>query len=182
MVTLTRGSHIFPSSLNDIQPGVSSAKDCPAATVWTILEQLGYEDVCAQLGGDAQGPWIHRLENVLTLDVAVHDRFDNMRLWFEEVRGEENRYRVVLAPGLTHTLVGVPEQVKFVARHGLSVPSPKYIRVHAMCCRVAHMSGAAKYLDVLIRNMEELQVLAEDGTSADVLMYALQGHRSREHP
>ena len=47
-----------------------------------------------------------------------------------------------------------------------------------MCCRVAHMSGAAEYLDKLICDMEELHVLAEDGTSADMLAYALQGHRA----
>ena len=40
------------------------------------------------------------------------------------------------------------------------------------------MSGAAEYLDKLVRDMEELHVLAEDGTSADMLAYALQGHHA----
>ena len=38
------------------------------------------------------------------------------------------------------------------------------------------MSGAAEYLDGIIRDMEELQVLSEDGASADVLTYALHRH------
>ena len=92
---------------------------------------------------------------------------------------QENRYRVVLAPGLTHKSARVPEQVEFTAHHDLPLPSPKYLRIHAVCCRVAHMSGAAEYLDGIIRDMEELQVLSEDGASADVLTYAL--HRHVEH-
>ena len=35
------------------------------------------------------------------------------------------------------------------------------------------MSGAAKYLDTMIRNVEEIGVLAEHGGSADVLVHAL---------
>ena len=35
------------------------------------------------------------------------------------------------------------------------------------------MSGAAKYLDMVARGVEEIGVLAEDGGSADVLVHAL---------
>ncbi|KAF8873787.1 hypothetical protein BD779DRAFT_1451432, partial [Infundibulicybe gibba] len=32
---------------------------------------------------------------------------------------------------------------------GLDLPSPEYLGIHADCCRVAHMSGAADMLDAL---------------------------------
>ena len=91
-----------------------------------------------------------------------------------------NVYRVVLSPRLEplRRHLGVPETVHFIAHSNSPLPNPKYLAIHAACCRVAHMSGAAEYLDKLICDMEELHVLAEDGTSADILAYALQGHRA----
>jgi len=40
---------------------------------------------------------------------------------------------------------------------------------------VAHLSGAGEYIDQVFREMEEIRVLARDGTSADVLSTALLG-------
>jgi hypothetical protein len=53
------------------------------------------------------------------------------------------------------------------------VPSPAYFEVHAACCRVAHLSGAGEHIDNILRDMEDTQVLSQDGTSAEVLQYAL---------
>ena len=55
----------------------------------------------------------------------------------------------------------------------LPVPSPSYLELHAACCRVANLSGAGKYIDKVLRDMEDIQVLSQDGTSAEVLRYAL---------
>ena len=55
----------------------------------------------------------------------------------------------------------------------LPLPNPRYLEIHAACCRVAHMSGAAEYFDRMIRDVEETRVLAEDGGSAEVLFHVL---------
>lgn len=55
----------------------------------------------------------------------------------------------------------------------LPLPNPEYLHIHAHVCEVAHMSGAANYIDYIFRKMENISVLAEDGTSADVLKGAL---------
>jgi hypothetical protein len=47
------------------------------------------------------------------------------------------------------------------------------VRLHAAACRVAHLSGAGEYLEMVFRKMEETRVLASDGSSVDVLSYAL---------
>ena len=40
----------------------------------------------------------------------------------------------------------VPEYVVFTTeQQELPLPSPRYLEIHAACCRVAHMSGAADY-------------------------------------
>ena len=51
----------------------------------------------------------------------------------------------------------------------LELPDPRYLKLHAVACRVAHMSGAADYLDQFDRDLEEKGVLAHDGSSADLL-------------
>lgn len=58
----------------------------------------------------------------------------------------------------------------------LAVPDPRYLALHAACAKVAHLSGAGLYMDQVHRDMEELSVLSQDGSSADVLRYALLDH------
>jgi len=48
-------------------------------------------------------------------------------------------------------------------------PDPHLLALHATCARVAHMSGAAEFLDQLQWDAEETKVLAFDGSSADLL-------------
>ena len=55
----------------------------------------------------------------------------------------------------------------------LPVPSPSYLELHAACCRVANLSGAGEYIDKVLRDMEDIQVLSQDGASAEALQYAL---------
>jgi hypothetical protein len=50
----------------------------------------------------------------------------------------------------------------------LQRPSPNYLRLHAACARVAHLSGAAEYVASLYRNLDDKGVLANDGSSAMV--------------
>ncbi|KZP20503.1 hypothetical protein FIBSPDRAFT_742124, partial [Athelia psychrophila] len=52
-------------------------------------------------------------------------------------------------------------------------PDPRYLKLHAACAQVAHLSGAAKYIDNILRDLEEIRVLANDGSSADLLDFQL---------
>ena len=55
----------------------------------------------------------------------------------------------------------------------LPLPDPRLLALHAVCVRVAHMSGAAEALDELDRDIEDALVLAEDGASANLLYMRL---------
>lgn len=44
----------------------------------------------------------------------------------------------------------------------LDLPDPRLLALHAVCARVAHMSGAAEYIDQLKRDVEETKVLSKD--------------------
>ena len=68
---------------------------------------------------------------------------------------------------------GIEEQIKFNSTEEVPAPDPKILALHAACAGIAHMSGAAEYLDEIARDIELLRVLAEDGGSADVLVQAM---------
>lgn len=55
----------------------------------------------------------------------------------------------------------------------LPLPSREYFEIHAACCRVANLSGASERIDTILRDMEDILVLSQDGGSAEVLQYAL---------
>ena len=57
-----------------------------------------------------------------------------------------------------------------------SCPNNQLLALHAACARVAHMSGAAEFLDKLEHDAEETAVLAFDGSSASLLGDLLSAH------
>ncbi|KAI0748661.1 hypothetical protein C8Q80DRAFT_1173010 [Daedaleopsis nitida] len=92
----------------------------------------------------------------MTMETYVHTLFDPMRIWLEP-ENAENTYRVCynLKNGQNHLLrwLGIPETITFSTPDGerLPVPARRYLQLHGVCARVAHLSGAAEYvLDILI--------------------------------
>ena len=60
--------------------------------------------------------------------------------------------------------------VEFSSRHErVPPPDPYLLALHAVCARVAHMSGATGFFDKLGWDAEETKVLAFDGSSARLL-------------
>jgi len=56
----------------------------------------------------------------------------------------------------------------------LPLPNREYLKLHAAVCRVAHMCGAAGYLDQEDRDVDRVAVLARDGSSANLLASRLK--------
>jgi hypothetical protein len=56
----------------------------------------------------------------------------------------------------------------------LPLPNPEYLKLHAAVCRVAHMCGAADYLNQQDRDFDRTAVLACDGSSANLLSSRLK--------
>ncbi|KAF8868024.1 hypothetical protein BD779DRAFT_1808892 [Infundibulicybe gibba] len=117
-----------------------------AATAWAILEYFGHNNIHLKLAGNK----VHSLENILTLDSYLHTRFDQLELWLEAT-DKPHCYKVcTTVPIAVFSLKKVPRFVTFESTSpGLALPSSEYLGLHAACCRVAHMSGAAGYLDML---------------------------------
>ncbi|KAJ8593210.1 hypothetical protein M405DRAFT_931012 [Rhizopogon salebrosus TDB-379] len=100
--------------------------------------------------------------------MELHTMFDTLALWFEET-DTPNTYRVYgdvlnLSNPMTFT---TSDPVR------LPLPSPRYLGIHAACCKVARLSGVGEYSDKVFRDMEDTRVLSFDGSSAELLSYAL---------
>ncbi|EPS99331.1 hypothetical protein FOMPIDRAFT_90294 [Fomitopsis schrenkii] len=158
---------------------------------WGILQSFGYH-----LQPELNGNNINRPENVMTLTQALHGLFDDLDFWLEEVEGQKDTYRTCLSSNFDRAQIreshNLPPTVQFIVhdvdlarsstrdpgtpqiqpRH-LALPNPKYLRIRAACCKVAHLSGAAEYLEAVYRDVEMLEVLANDGSSAQILDAAL---------
>ncbi|KAF8883806.1 hypothetical protein BD779DRAFT_1394074, partial [Infundibulicybe gibba] len=92
----------------------------------SVLKSFGY----TRIFNDLEGSNVHSLKNVITMSTYMHDMFDTLALWFEATN--------------------VPRFVKFESTSPeLELPSSEYLGLHAACCLVAHMSGAAGYLKML---------------------------------
>ena len=57
----------------------------------------------------------------------------------------------------------------------VKMPSKRYLKLHASCARIAHLSGAANIVEKWDRESDESHVLASDGSQVHVLEYALMG-------
>jgi hypothetical protein len=90
---------------------------------------------------------------------------------------KNNTYRLqTLDPGM-HSLSHLPANplITFTSTDpSLPLPNPEYLKLHAAVCRVAHMSGAAGYLDQEDRDFDRIGVLARDGSSANLLASRLK--------
>ena len=138
---------------------------------------------------DLNGDRIHNLENLMTLSGDLHADFDALAFWLEETVGsskpffiaeakswlqeEPNRYhtRAVLPGILRHR---VPKFVTFTSsNNSLPLPDYRYLRLHAACAKVTNLCGAGDYIDLIFRRLEDTRVLASNGSSFDLLQYAL---------
>lgn len=129
------------------------------------------------------------------MQTMLHTLFDDLNLWFEHVavssckyipsfhcpltfsQDLDNTYTVCFwspRDRLSFLSAGQSHTITFTSTDPcLPLPNPDYLRLHAAVCRVAHMSGTAQYLDLEDRKIDELKVLACDGSSADLLTSCL---------
>jgi hypothetical protein len=127
------------------------------------------------------GEKVHYLYNVMTMQHSARDFFDRLNLWFEEtvnvlgicletkladfvtrVQDTLNYYKVwktkLYLQAKDHVMFTMPDPVK------LPLPSPGLLTFHVACAQVTHLSGAGEYVDNIIEDMEEICMLAHDGT------------------
>ncbi|KAG8897549.1 hypothetical protein FRB99_008067 [Tulasnella sp. 403] len=168
----TQAAHIFPDSTNQTlrHTGYEDPKVEYSASAWAAIERFGSVDVILE---GLDGPGIHRLDNIMTLSIHVHDVFDSLGLWFEEVDWDNhpNQFRIRIPNDFDSRALHVPDgHIITLSSTSSQLPLPNraYLRLHAACAKVTHLSGAAEYFDMVLDDAESRPVLASDGSSVDV--------------
>ena len=164
----------------------------------SILKSFGVEHLAEQL---LERDGVHVPANLLSLDSYMHGYFDKLNLWFESaskvqlityrpscdsclVHPQPNRYYVCVTKGYHEHEAHIRSSnylrvdkgrpyVEFSRDHAELLPDPRLLDLHAVCARVAHMSGAAEAFDQLERDVEGTRVLAIDGSSAPLVDHFL---------
>jgi len=111
----------------------------------------------------------------MTLCQYAHDQFNRLRLWFQPTT-TEHRYKLRASEPIVFTILRLPPDTFITLTTTdpqIALPSPDYLRIHAACANVAHLSGAAEYFEAIWTDYEERRVLASDGGSADMLSLML---------
>ncbi|EAU89030.1 hypothetical protein CC1G_09999 [Coprinopsis cinerea okayama7 len=174
----TRCSHIFAEVMNHDADNTVDEGNW-SASIWMTLEKFGYASMLDELKGSS----IHRLENVMTLDPTVHAHFESLKIWLvasDDPNAEPNTYKLEATRPLF--IEDYPKIVRFQSSdpESLPLPSPRYLEVHAAVARIAHLSGATQYIDRVMRDLEDSTVLADDGSSGELLEHLLKQARPRE--
>ncbi|KAI6149599.1 hypothetical protein BKA82DRAFT_4131173, partial [Pisolithus tinctorius] len=142
----TQCVHIFPEFTNaNITP--DSTEVTYAASAWGALECFGYLGLWKELNG----PNIHRLENIVTMEKSLRVHFG--WLWILE----PNKYKL---RGICDWLIS---------------QYPKYpnLPLYSCCCaKIAHVFSAGRYIEKIFGCMEDARALSEDGGSAELLQEA----------
>lgn len=177
---VAQAAHIIPHSLNSVaSPGASLPHT--KSFVWQILNMF-------QPGTSMQleGALIDTPANALMLATEIHNEFGRLRCYFEMIPGSAHTYEfkttrdaVPLLPGLYPASGCVmfrnhePEGKQLA-----DLPCPKLLGLHAACCKMMEMAGAAEYVDAVLDDMERMQeegTLAENGSSDIGMLLRMKG-------
>ncbi|KAG7088775.1 hypothetical protein E1B28_012741 [Marasmius oreades] len=88
---------------------------------------------------------------------------------------DQHTYNLHTYPENKHHSYRVPQRATFVdhSEGKTKMPDPRYLQLHHICAKVLRLSGAAQVVETFEREIEQLDVLAVDGSSAKYLSEAL---------
>ncbi|KAI0368357.1 hypothetical protein BV20DRAFT_1022857 [Pilatotrama ljubarskyi] len=163
---VTRVAHIIPFSLRDSTSGASTVSGHLPA-IWSALECFGGTDLGALMHGG-----INSLDNVITLSATVHRYFTELQVALEPIPDTPHTYHV-RTWGKVAPRLGLPKIIKLPTSSASPGPSPAYLALHCAICRVLWASARAEELKDVLDDLEEVALLAADGSSANLINIAI---------
>ncbi|OJT12492.1 hypothetical protein TRAPUB_10969 [Trametes pubescens] len=161
---VTRVAHIIPFSLR-ASTGTTSGH---LPSIWSALECFGGVDLGSLMHGG-----ISSLDNVITLSATVHRYFTELQVALEPLLDTPNTY-TVRTWGKVAPRLGLPKTVKLASgTAGAPPPNPAYLALHCAICRVLWASARAEELKDVLDDLEEVALLAADGSSANLINIAI---------
>lgn len=173
----TEAAHIIPHSLNAVRC-VGDVLSSTKSFVWQILNMFD-----TGISTELEGCRIDAPSNAMILAHDLHDEFGKLRWYLEEVGPHAYLFRktrdaAVLGPGT------VPKpRITFVNHEPegsvcADLPSARLLKLHAACCKMMEMAGAAEYVESVIddlERMEEYGTLAGNGSSDIGMVLRIKG-------
>ncbi|EAU81003.2 hypothetical protein CC1G_03179 [Coprinopsis cinerea okayama7 len=151
---------------------------------WTrILRNFGYADVVDEMYSDPSGLGAHRLDNAVTLRLDTCLTFQESRIWIapldDPATQPPNTYKLEASDPIF--LIGQPPTLTFQSSDPANLPLPnsRYLEIYTSCARVAHFSGARRFMEDVLKDYEERGVLESDGSSASLLAHLLILNQTR---
>lgn len=88
---------------------------------------------------------------------SFHTEFGNFSVLFKPVPGQEHTYRIdtFLPAGILPALP-VTRTLYLTNDRSIEPPSPRLLGIHRAIAYILHLSGAGKYIDNILQDMEEL--------------------------
>lgn len=111
-------------------------------------------------------------QNTLSLAISIHPAFDAFKIYFDEIEGSHNAYRVSSYDGVISNANGLPRDVDFnnPTCQDIEPPSRRLLAIHRAVSKILHLSAAGEYIDELFREMEEPCVQSNGSTDlSDIL-------------
>jgi hypothetical protein len=117
-----------------------------------------------------EGINIDRPYNALTLTHDLHQRFGDLTIYFEPVPDATTPYTYVVKPTTSYPFFRRPKlpltRILFMTpSQTIDPPSSRLLAIHRACSLILHLSGAAEFVNKVIRDMDE-KAVESDGTTA----------------
>ncbi|KAL0634475.1 hypothetical protein Q9L58_006564 [Maublancomyces gigas] len=177
---VTQAAHIIPHSLNSVK-SIGDSLSTTKSFVWQILNMF-------QTGTstELEGSLIDTPANALMLASEIHDEFGKLRCYFEEVEDTPHTYvfkttrdAAPLLPGF-YPLNG---RITFVNHEPegqplSDLPCGRLLKLHAACCKMMEMAGAAEYVDQVLDDLDRMEkegTLAASGSSDIGMLLRMKG-------
>ncbi|PIL35860.1 hypothetical protein GSI_01520 [Ganoderma sinense ZZ0214-1] len=167
---VSRVAHIIPFSLRNSVGYTSTSASASAAhlpSIWCALECFGGTSLASLMYAG-----INSLDNVITLSATLHRYFTAFQIALEPLPDVPNAYKV-LTWGKVAPRLGLPKTVKLSSPTDVPLPNPAYLALHAAICKLVWASARAEELTAVLDDLEEVTLLAEDGSSANLINIAI---------
>ncbi|KAJ5678707.1 hypothetical protein N7462_006951 [Penicillium macrosclerotiorum] len=154
----TECAHIIPLSLGSWKDD-QEAHD--KAVIWVMLNRC-FPSLKQRIAFDYQSINDHR--NAITMCADLHKKFGNFLFALEATDIEHSyrikRYRPNFLSRLEQTSV-----IFYQHDPRYALPDPELLKIHATIARILYVSGKAAEIDKVLRDRDEISVLAANGTT-----------------
>ena len=157
--TDTECAHIIPFSLGS---WTSNDEQFATSQIWVNLNRC-FPSLRSRINFTQLS--INDTRNAITMDRGLHFHFGRFNIALEATN-QEHTYRIQNYKPNRYATHALPSSgfVTFVNHNNHhELPSPILLQVHATIARILHATGKAEQADKLLRDKDDIGVLAQDG-------------------